>query len=240
MTVNTAFDKANQQLLPDGFIYLEQLDPTIIQEMRYYGNHNFIGRPIEGYEADKCITTLKVAEALKRVQAELRGQSLTLKVYDAYRPLRAVGHFVEWANDVNDLKMKKEFYPDVDKSKLFELGYIGIRSQHTRGCAVDLTIVPIPTPKQDTYQSGDILVDGRLPKGTRFNDNSIEMGTGFDVFDELSHTANSNISDTAKSNRAMLVEIMAKHGFANYSKEWWHFYIEDEPFAETYFDFPIR
>ena len=226
--------------LPEGFVYLESIDDTILQEIRYAGYHNFVGRPIDGYEAHRCVVTKKVGLALAKVQAQLQPQNLTLKVYEGYRPLRAASHFVRWALDPNDHLMKAEFYPAVEKDKIFELGYVAIRSQHTRGCAVDLTLVPLPVPEQVVYQPGDQVIDGRLPKGQRFNDNSIEMGTGFDCLDVKAHTLNSDVSEVAQKNRAMLTGLMASYGFANYRKEWWHFYLADEPFPDTYFDFPIR
>jgi D-alanyl-D-alanine dipeptidase len=226
--------------LPEGFVYLEDIDPSILQEIRYAGSHNFVGRPIAGYEAPRCITTLKVAEALKPVQDELRPRSLTLKVYDAYRPLRASADFLKWSLDAEDQKMRAEFYPDVDKGRVFELGYIALRSQHCRGCAIDLTLVPLPVSAQATYTPGDQLVDSRLPKGQRFDDNSVEMGTGFDCFDALASTAHPQISKEARENRMLLKGLMEKQGFENYSAEWWHFSLKDEPFPDIYYDFPIR
>jgi D-alanyl-D-alanine dipeptidase len=226
--------------LPQGFIYLENLAPTILQEIRYAGCHNFIGRPLNGYEAERCIVSFPLGEALAKVQKEAINQGMTLKVYEAYRPLRAAQDMVKWAMDINDHKMKAEFYPDIDKSKVFELGFLAIRSQHSRGCAVDLTLVPLPIPSQDIYHSGDELKDSRLPKALRFNDNSIEMGTGFDCFDNLSHTMNSHISKEAQHNRMLLKSMMEKYGFINYGKEWWHYSLQNEPFPETYFDFPIH
>jgi len=226
--------------LPQGFIYLEEVDSTILQEIRYAGSHNVIGRPIDGYEAPRCITTIEVAEALKAVQAELTPLNLTLKVYDTYRPLRASADFLKWSLDPHDQKMRAEFYPNIDKSRVFELGYLALRSQHNRGCAVDLTLVPLPVPPQSTYKPGDILVDSRLPKGQRFNDNSIEMGTGFDCFDPLASTLHPSISDEVRSNRMLLKNLMEKHGFKNYEKEWWHYALIDEPFPDIYFDFPVR
>ncbi|MBT4880450.1 MAG: M15 family metallopeptidase [Alphaproteobacteria bacterium] len=223
-----------------GFSYLEDIDSTILQEVRYAGPHNFIGRPIDGYEAARCVVSDKLGQGIAAVQEEVRKDNYTLKVYDAYRPLRSVVNFAKWAMDLEDLLMKEEFYPEINKAHLFDLGYIGFRSQHSRGCAVDLTLVPLTIPDQDTYRSGDQLVDARLPKGQRFNDNSIEMGTGFDCFDEMSHTACPRISEEAKKNRAYLTKVMETHGFENYEKEWWHFSLKDEPFPETYFDFPVR
>jgi D-alanyl-D-alanine dipeptidase len=232
--------KTSSSNLPEGFIYLEDVAPTIIQEISYARSHNFIGRPLDGYEAERCIVSIPLGNALANAQEEVLNQGMTLKVYETYRPLRAAQDIIKWVMNINDLKMKAEFYPDIDKSKVFELGFIAIRSQHTRGAAVDLTLVPLPVPSQDTYQPGDDLKDSRLAKALRFNDNSIEMGTGFDCFDDLSHTMNPNISAEAHHNRMRLKDLMGKHGFINYEKEWWHYSLRDEPFPDTYFDFPIR
>ncbi|MBL0941359.1 MAG: M15 family metallopeptidase [Alphaproteobacteria bacterium] len=232
--------KANTHGLPYGFIYLEDVAPTIIQDISYAKFHNFIGRPLEGYEAERCIVSIPLGNALAGAQEEILNQGMTLKVYEAYRPLRAAQDIVKWAMDINDQKMKAAFYPAIDKSKVFELGFIAIRSQHTRGAAVDLTLVPLPVPSQDTYQPRNDLKDPQLAKALQFNDNSIEMGTRFDYFDELSHTMNPNVSAEAHYNRIRLKDLMAKHGFINYEKEWWHYCLQDEPFPDTYFDFPIR
>lgn len=222
------------------FVYLEEVDPTILQEIRYAGYHNVLGRPIAGYEAARCVTTRVVAKALSQAQKQANDMGYTFKVYEAYRPLRAGEDWVKWTRNAEDQLMKDEFYSGIDKTKMFELGYVALRSQHTRGAAVDVTLVPIEVPRQDTYQAGDKLVCGTLPKGQRFNDNSIEMGTGFDCMHELSHTANPNISEEAKKNRKLLCDLMERHGFENYSKEWWHFGFKDETYPNQYFDFPIR
>lgn len=238
MTLTSPLTTLNN--LPKGFSYLEQHDASILQEIRYAGSHNFVGSPIDGYEEHKCVVSNAVGQALAKVQAALKPHQLSLKVYEAYRPLRAGAHFLKWALSSDDQTMKTEFYPAIEKNTLFDQGYIAFRSQHTRGCAVDVTLVPLPTPAQATYQPGDPVLDGRLPKGQRFDDNSIEMGTSFDCLDEMAHTHNPKISDEAKKNRAFLLEIMSAHGFENYSKEWWHFSLKQEPFPNMYFDFPIR
>jgi len=228
------------QSLPDGFVYLHDIDPTIIQEVRYAGFHNFVGRPIPGYNANVIILTEAAALALKAVQDELKPFQFTLKVYDAYRPQMAVDSWVEWAQDPSDQLMKAEFYPEVDKKNVFELGYVAKKSGHSRGSTVDLTIVPLPVPHQPTWKPGDPIVDGSLPHGQRFADNSIDMGTGFDYFGEPSHTQNPAFPVHVRANRLLLVTLMEKHGFKNYHREWWHFTLVNEPFPDTYFDFPIE
>jgi zinc D-Ala-D-Ala dipeptidase len=226
--------------LPAGFVDVGQAVPSLVLDIRYSGPHNFIGERIDGYNAPKCVLTKKTAEAIGKVQEELREFSLSLKIYDCYRPQRAVNHFVEWARKVDDTKMKKEFYPAVDKRNLFKDGYIADRSGHSRGSTVDLTIVPVPVPKQEDYVPGQKLRECYLPVGQRFGDNSIDMGTGFDCFDELAHPANSRVGVAQRMNRLLLKSLMEKHGFGNYDKEWWHFTLKAEPYPDTFFDFAVE
>jgi D-alanyl-D-alanine dipeptidase len=226
--------------LPEGFVDIQKTVPSIIVDMRYYTPHNFVGERIDGYRVPRCILTKEAAEALRKVQDELRAFSLSLKVYDCYRPQRAVGHFVRWAKDLSDTKMKKEFYPTVDKKVLFRDVYIAEKSSHSRGSAVDVTIVPLPAPRQEDYNSGQNLYECYLPAEKRFKDNSIDMGTGFDCFHELSHTANKRIAAQYRANRLLLKTIMERYGFVNYEKEWWHFTLKNETFPDTYFDFVIE
>lgn len=228
------------QSLPEGFVYLKDIDPTILQEVRYAGFHNFVGRPIPSYNAPIIIAAEAVAIRLKVVQAELLPFRLTLKVYDAYRPQDAVDFFARWAEDPSDQLMKDEFYPSLNKPDLFQNGYIAKRSSHTRGSAVDLTIVPLPVPSQPIWKPGDPILDGRLTKEHRFPDNSIDMGTSFDCLDELSHTGNSSLPIHVRANRLLLKSLMEKNGFQNYSREWWHFGLLDEPYPDTYFNFPVE
>ena len=232
--------EAGDAILPQGFVYLDTVDPTILNELRYSVHHNFVGRPIIGYEGQRVIMTRQAAQALARVQRDLRPQGLTLKVYDAYRPQRAVDNFVAWSLDVADSSMKAEFYPRVDKARVFDLGYVARRSGHSRGSTVDLTLVPLDVPAQASYRPGDPLVDGCAAKGVRFDDNSLDMGTGFDVFDPLSHTDSPLIKGAGRVNRDLLRGLMDHHGFQNLETEWWHYTLRDEPFPETYFDFVVR
>lgn len=206
-------------MLPEGFVYLETIDSSIIQDIRYASSNNFLGTPVQGYNAPLCITQLKIAQSLQKVQQKLIEKKMTLVIFDAYRPQRAVNQFVEWAKNPNDQKMKKEYYPAIDKSHIIELGYIATRSQHSRGCALDLSIAA------QNADGGYVLLD---------------MGTPFDFFDETSHTMNQNIPDISKKHRIFLLSLMEEAGFRNYSKEWWHFWYTDELYPETYFDFPIE
>lgn len=223
--------------LPKFFTYLKAVDPTIIQEMRYFGSHNFLGRPVKGYKAAECILTLPAAKALKKVQDRLRPKGLSLKVYDCYRPQRAVNDFVSWSKKPKDTKTKSEFYPTLKKSRLFGLGYIARRSTHSRGSTVDLSIVALPLKDQPKHDmSNQAACYGPLQK--RFADNSLDFGTGYDCFHEKSHTR-SNVGVTANKNRDLLVREMAAVGFENYRKEWWHFSLKNEPYRRKHFDFPI-
>jgi D-alanyl-D-alanine dipeptidase len=184
-------------------------------EMRYAGGHNFVGRPIDGYEAPRCLLTQTAAAALAAVAHDLATHGLLLKVFDCYRPTRAVADFVRWAHDLSALAGKTEFYPAVDKRTLFRDGYIAERSGHSRGSTVDVTLAQTSGHKLD-------------------------MGTPFDFFSPRSWTAAETISPTARANRALLAASMRRRGFRPYAKEWWHFTLSHEPFPDTYFDFSIR
>jgi D-alanyl-D-alanine dipeptidase len=223
--------------LPEGFAYLADVAPSITQHMRYAGNHNFIGRPIEGYDEAACILTSGAAEALAAAAAELEPQGLGLRVYDCYRPQRAVDDFARWAEDINDLTMQTEFYPRVDKARLFELGYIAERSGHSRGSTVDLAIEPLGHAHTAQWQPGDELIDCSHPD--RFDDGVLEFGTGYDCFDVKAHHGAQGITEEAAANRELLKELMLRHGFKLYPEEWWHYTLVDEPFPDTYFDFPV-
>lgn len=225
--------------LPKGFVYLSEVDPTIVQDMRYAGYHNFVGRPIAGYETKTCILTSEAAEALKNIQASLKPQHLSLKVYDCYRPQMAVEDFYTWSKDPSDNKMKAEFYPNVDKSQLFQMGYIARRSSHTMGSTVDLTLVPVPTPNEAVYTPGQRLVACYAPYSRRFKDNSIDMGTGYDCLDVRSHYLYKRIKQKAEQNRTLLRSVMIKNGFEPYAMEWWHFTLKNQPYPDHYFNFPV-
>lgn len=225
---------------PEGFVDVKEIIPSVILDIRYFTPHNFVGERIEGYNAPRCILTKKAALALSNVQKELERFNLSLKIYDCYRPQRAVGHFVRWAKDIKDTRMQEEFYPTVDKRNLFKDGYIAERSSHSRGSTVDLTIVPVPVPEQEEYKTGQRLYPCFLPAEKRFKDNTIDMGTGFDCFHELSHTANPKIGVMQRANRLLLKSLMERYGFQNLSLEWWHYTLKDEPFPDTYFDFVIE
>lgn len=235
-----SFASPAQDVMPDTFVYIEEIIPDALLDIRYYGDHNFLGTRVDGYLAPRCILTRQAADALARVQKDLAPFGMTIKIYDCYRPQRAVDHFVRWAKDIEDVKTRKEFYPTIDKRNLFRDGYIAERSSHSRGSTVDLTIVALPAPIQPVYRAGDPLKECYLPAGVRFADNSLDMGTGFDCFHELSHPENKNLSPQHRSNRLLLKILMAKHGFRNLPEEWWHFTLNNEPYPDTYFNFPVK
>lgn len=226
--------------LPVDFVYLKEVNPTILQDMRYSGYHNFVGRPVKGYMANTCILTRQAAQALSKVQRELFSMSLSLKVYDCYRPTMAVHDFMTWSQDARHQEMKEEFYPATNKAELFKLGYVAERSGHSRGSTIDLTIVPHDAPLQAEYRRGQRLISCTSPQGIRFHDNSVDMGTGFDCMDEMASVYHADINSPAFKNRMKLREIMMKNGFVPYEKEWWHFTLQDEPFPQTYFNFVVK
>ena len=229
----------SQSSIPDGFVEIREVIPDVILDIRYTTNHNFIGVPVDGYNDKKCYITREAAEALLKVQEELSKFSLSLKIYDAYRPQRAVDHFVRWAKDLSDTLTKREFYPTLDKSRLFVDGYIADKSGHSRGSTVDLTIVSIPLPVQPEFDIDD-QCECYEPVDKRFKDNSIDMTTGFDCFHPLSHTENPELNPQQRANRLLLKTLMDKYGFRNLAEEWWHFTLRNEPFPDTYFDFVIE
>ena len=210
-------DNAFSQNLPNGFVYVDEVVPDIRTELRYRLADNFVGATVDGYSGARAILTQPAAQALAKVQADLREQSLGLLIFDAYRPQRAVNHFARWAKDLSDSKMKQRYYPEVEKTELFSQGYIAGRSGHSRGSTVDLTLVSLTAPYQQ-----------------------LDMGTFFDFFGERSWLGATGLTTAQLQNRALLQQTMSKYGFTPYSKEWWHFTLSAEPFPETYFDFEIR
>lgn len=225
--------------MPGQFVSVTDMDSTIQLDIRYYTANNFTGRQIKGYNSAKCILAIETAKALTTAQKQANTYGYSIKVYDCYRPQRAVSDFVEWAKDTEDIKMQHRFYPAVPKNELFNRGYIAEKSGHSRGSTMDLTLVPLNT-RQPENMPDNILYDCRLQMSERYPDNSIDMGTGYDCFDELAHTDNPLIDNTARKNRILLRQIMESAGFVNYDKEWWHYTLKDERFPDTYFDFPVQ
>jgi D-alanyl-D-alanine dipeptidase len=201
---------------PASFVDAATVVAGLVVDMRYFGTHNFVGTRIDGYEAPRCLLTRQAAAALAEVERDLAARELGLKVFDCYRPVRAVAHFLRWARNPADLKTKAEFYPAADKRNLFGEGYISSRSGHSRGSTVDLTLIH--------------LADGR----------ELDMGGSFDFFGPQSWRSYRGLSEEAQRNRALLAAAMRRGGFRPYDREWWHFTLRGEPFPDTYFDFPIR
>jgi D-alanyl-D-alanine dipeptidase len=224
--------------LPGGFVYLRDIDPTIVQDIRYAGSHNFVGRPIRGYLAAECILSVSAANALATVQSKLAAKKLSLIVWDCYRPQRAVDDFFRWSKDRTRTEMKTEFYPRTDKSMLFALGYLATRSAHSRGSTVDLGIVPSDFSSAPPPGPPQALKPCASPKGERFEDGTIDFGTGYDCLDVLANTSNALVGEPARQNRQTLKSYMREAGFRSYAREWWHFQLVNEPFRYG-FDFEV-
>ena len=205
----------NPAMDPSGFVLLADFVPGIVQEIRYYSTYNFIGDRIDGYEEPCSLLTIEAARALKSVAGELLVQGYRLKIFDAYRPACAVKHFVLWGIEDQDIRMKPYFYPELEKQSLFSDGYIASKSSHSRGSAIDLTLFDMKTGKE------------------------LDMGGPFDFFSELSHPDYRGITEEQYANRMLLQHFMVRNGFEPYECEWWHFRLSDEPYPDTYFEFPV-
>lgn len=229
----------SQQLPPD-FVYLKDIAPSILQDMRYAGYHNFVGHPLPGYKKATCILTRQAAQKLKMIQEQLKPLGYSLKVYDCYRPQKTVDFFILWSQDISQQEMKAEFYPTVNKKDVFKLGYVAAQSSHSRGSTMDLTIVKLPVQAEPAYHPHERLISCFAPYKQRYHDNSINMGTGYDCFDELAHPDNTSISPKEYLNRMFLHYWMTKYGFVGFDTEWWHFTLQNEPYPDTYFNFNIQ
>jgi len=230
---------AAQRALPAGFVYLRAVDPTIAQDIRYAGSDNFVGRPLPGYDAAECILRRDVAAALKRVQADLSASGLSLKVYDCYRPIRAVRAMAAWVNDGRSEAATKRFFPKLAKSSLLRAGYIASRSRHSSGTTIDLTLMRAGAAPAAAFEPTAAYGPCTAPLAQRSPDNPVDMGTSFDCFDAASYTASAAIGAEQRRWRRALLEAMRKQGFANYDHEWWHFSYAGSAGAPAY-DFPIR
>jgi D-alanyl-D-alanine dipeptidase len=223
-----------------GVVDLKSINPDILVEAAYSSDWNFIGRPIDGYKSNKCYLTSKAAKALSEVQKDVSKQGYSLLVFDCYRPQRAVNQFVSWTKDTSDSKMQSVFYPDEVKKDLIKRGYIDSKSGHSRASTVDLTLV-----RTGKFQSKDFNLKAKAVNDCRISQKvedtgQVDMGTTFDCFSELAHTANLSIPEKSQKNRKILKSAMEKQGFANYPKEWWHFVLKDEPYKSDYFDFEVQ
>jgi zinc D-Ala-D-Ala dipeptidase len=227
-----------QSAMPANFVYLRDIDPTIAQDMRYAGADNLVGRPITGYDAPECILRRDVADALRRVQAELAASGLGLKVYDCYRPQRAVRAMAQWSQDGRPVGSSKRYFPNLHKANLFAFGYLASVSRHSSGTAIDLTLVQAARTSAAPFDPAASYGPCTAPATQRSPDDSIDMGTGYDCLDVNSHTRSPAVAPEQRRWRTTLVAAMAKHGFANYHKEWWHF--SYGPANAPHYDFPIR
>lgn len=198
-----------------GFVLLADFVPGIVQEIRYYSTYNFIGDRVDGYEQPVALLRVEAARALKAVAGEVNAQGYRLKVFDAYRPACAVKHFVLWGIEDLDLRMKPYFYPDLEKQELFKQGYIASQSSHSRGSAVDLTLLDMRTGRE------------------------VDMGSPFDLFSEVSHPDSRAVTQEQYENRMFLQRAMTRNGFKPIDCEWWHFSLQDEPYPDIYFEFPV-
>ena len=207
--------KSDPTMDPSGFVLLAYYVPHIVQEIRYYSTYNFIGERIDGYEEPCALLTIEAARALKAAAGELLVQGYRLKVFDAYRPACAVRHFVLWGIEDQDVRMKPYFYPELEKQELFSRGYIAKQSSHSRGSAVDLTLLDMKTGKE------------------------LDMGSPFDLFSPLSHPDCRAITPEQYENRMLLRRVMLRCGFQPIDCEWWHFALAREPYPDTYFEFPV-
>ena len=228
---------ADAQALPGGFVYLRDIEPGIIQDMRYATSNNFVGKPLRGYDAAECVVKREVALALKNIQQELARQKLSLKMFDCYRPERAVADMVAWSRNGKETPPERRFNPAFRKADLFRLGYIATRSGHSTGAALDLTLVDLSADNSAKFDTGKAYGDCTEPVEARVPEGSVDMGTGYDCSDLKSHTAAASITPAQRRWRNVLVAAMGRQGFVNYSKEWWHFSLPGV--GRQAYDFPI-
>jgi D-alanyl-D-alanine dipeptidase len=202
--------------LPAGFVYVNEEIPSVLLDIRYYSDNNLVGTQIDGYKAPAAILTREAATALQAVSEDLGRQGYALKIFDTYRPTKAVDHFLRWSKDLNDQKMKAEYYPNVNKQDLFYLGYLGAKSGHSRGSTIDLTLVNKQTSEE------------------------IDMGSHWDLLDPRSAWDTTLITPQQSANRQVLKNAMQNHGFKTIRTEWWHWTLIKEPYPNKYFNFDVR
>jgi zinc D-Ala-D-Ala dipeptidase len=226
---------AHAQTFPGGFVYLRDIDPTIIQDIRYATSNNFVGHPLAGYRAGECVVKREVGLRLKAIQQELAGRKLSLKMFDCYRPTEAVADMVAWSRDGKDTG--RRFNPAYDKRDLFRLGFIAYRSEHSTGAALDLTLVDLAADNSAVFDPKATYADCAAPVDKRAPEGSIDMGTGYDCTDKKGYTHSGAITAEQRHWREELIAVMRKQGFVNYSKEWWHFSLPGA--SGPAYDFPI-
>jgi D-alanyl-D-alanine dipeptidase len=237
LSVAACVAPARAQTLPGGFVFLRDIDPSIIQDIRYAGSNNFVGRPLAGYDAAECVVKRDVGLALKSIQQELVPQKLSLKMLDCYRPARAVHDMMLWAQNGRETPAERRYNPAFSKKDLFRLGYIAEHSGHSTGAAVDLTLVDLKADHSAVFDPNKEYADCTAPASARAPEASVDMGTGYDCSDLMAHTAAKSVTPAQRRWRNMLVAAMAQQGFVNYSKEWWHFSLPGA--AGPAYDFPI-
>jgi zinc D-Ala-D-Ala dipeptidase len=225
------------QALPDDFVYLRDIDPTIQQDIRYAGENNFVGRPLAGYDAAECVVKRNVARLLQSIQQELVLQGLSLKMLDCYRPVRAVRDIAAWARDGHETPAQRRYNPAFGKADLFRLGYVAEQSGHSTGAAVDLTLVDLKADNSAAFDRRKAYADCTAPATARVPEGSVDMGTGYDCSDVKAHTAAKSITSAQRRWRDKLILLMARRGFVNYSKEWWHFSLPGA--GSRAYDFPV-
>ena len=201
--------------IKENFALIDEEIPNVILDIRYYSDYNFVGKRIDGYEDNCAIMSKEAISALKKVSDELLDYGYKLKIYDAYRPQIAVNHFIKWSKDIKDIKMKKYFYPNIDKKDIINKKFISNYSSHSSGSTIDLTLFDIKQNKD------------------------LDMGGTFDMFDEISYSHTNKITNNQQKNRDLLIKTMLKFGFINYDKEWWHFTLKNKPFKKIYFNFNV-
>lgn len=207
---------SHQSASEAGFVVLSDVVPDIIQEIRYFSTYNFVGCRLPGYVQPVALMTRQAADSLRAVSDELVAKGYRLKVFDAYRPKRAVQYFVNWARIPSDTLMKRYFYPTVNKADVFRLGYVSSRSGHSRGSTIDLTLFDMKTERE------------------------VDMGGTYDFFGEVSHPKYTlGLTKQQLAHRRLLRETMMRHGFKPVSTEWWHFSLANEPYPDTEFDFDV-
>jgi zinc D-Ala-D-Ala dipeptidase len=237
LAVAAAASPAAAQTLPGNFVLLRDIDSTIIQDIRYAGSNNFVGRPLRGYEVAECVVKRDVGLALQRIQQQLAPQKLSLKMLDCYRPARASHDMVVWARNGRETPAERRYSPAFSKQDLFRLGYIAERSQHSTGAALDLTLVDLSADNSAAFDLTKTYADCTAPASARAPEASVDTGTGYDCSDLKAHTAAKSITAAQRRWRNLLVAAMAKQGFVNYSKEWWHFSLPAA--GGPAYDFPI-
>jgi D-alanyl-D-alanine dipeptidase len=235
--VVACMDSACAQALPGGFAYLRDIDPSIIQDIRYAGSNNFVGRPLKGYGAAECVVKREVGLRLKAIQQELSKENLSLKMFDCYRPARAVADMWAWAQNGKEMSAERRFNPAFPKAELFRLGYIATHSLHSTGGALDLTLVDLKADNSAVFDPSKAYADCTAPVEARAPEASVDMGTGYDCTDRKAHANAASITPVQRRWRNLLVAAMARQGFVNYSKEWWHFSLPGAGLAA--YDFPI-